>query len=247
MVLQRIIYAAWLTGIALQLAVSAVLIARKSWRTYPTFTAYSLFCSLQSLVGFGIRAWPQLYIYVYWCCETIGFLLGLGVIYEVFRKLLASYPALHRLANKAFQWTVVILILVSGTVMVLHSPVEGSRFVAAFVVLEQATRIAEVGLLAFLFAFSRVFGLHWRQGVFGIALGLGLFTTIELIAITMRADFGMVATPAFNVVRALSFDCSLLVWMGYLLAPERATSADEMPDRAQLAQWNQAIMELIHQ
>jgi hypothetical protein len=34
--------------------------------------------------------------------------------------------------------------------------------------------------------------------------------------------------------------------MGYLLAPERAATAVEVPKQAQLEQWNQAVMELIN-
>jgi hypothetical protein len=39
----------------------------------------------------------------------------------------------------------------------------------------------------------------------------------------------------------------MFIWIIYLLAPELATSPAEMPKRAQLEQWNKAIMELIYQ
>src|SRR5262249_416500 len=214
---------------------------------YPVFTTYSLACLIQSGVAFSIRGFPDLYIYVYCCLETITCLLGLGVIYEVFTKLLSGYPALHKVAFRAFQWTVAILLSFSAGVVYFHGPVEGRRLVSLYVVLEQATRIAEVGLLMFLFSFSRVFGLHWRQNIFGIALGLGFFATVELVGITLRAALGVTAWPMFNAVRVLSFNCSLLIWIGYILAPERVSRTGEMPKRVQLEQWNQAIMELINQ
>jgi hypothetical protein len=160
---------------------------------------------------------------------------------------LATYPALQRVASTAFTAAIALLVGTSLAVAYLHSPVQGSRFVAGFVVLEQATRIGEVGLLVFLFAFFRVFGLHWRQAAFGIALALGLFTTVELAGITMRAYFGNAAMPIFGIVRSLSFNASMLIWIGYLLVPEKATTRAELLKRAQLEQWNQAIMELINQ
>jgi hypothetical protein len=47
-------------------------------------------------------------------------------------------------------------------------------------------------------------------------------------------------------MRIAAFDCSLLIWLGYLLAPpERATSTLNVP-KAQLEQWNQAVTELIN-
>jgi hypothetical protein len=53
------------------------------------------------------------------------------------------------------------------------------------------------------------------------------------------------SAQAFNLARGVSFSTSLLIWLGYLLAPERATTAVEVPKRAQLEQWNQAVTELI--
>ena len=51
---------------------------------------------------------------------------------------------------------------------------------------DQAARVIEVGLLMILFICSAAFGLHWKQAEFGIALGLGFFATIELLAVTVR-------------------------------------------------------------
>jgi len=51
----------------------------------------------------------------------------------------------------------------------------------------------------------------------------------------------------FSIVRALAYTISLLVWGGYMLLPERVADESELPQRGQLEQWNQAVMELIHQ
>jgi hypothetical protein len=245
--LLKLVYGIWLLSIALQVVLGLVLLARKMWRQFPIFTAYSLLCLFQSVAGFAVRGSALFYLYFYLCCETLGFILGLVVIYEVFSRLLAPYPALNKVASTAAKVTVAGLLLVSTAVVCFHAPVQGSRLAAGFVVLEQATRIAEVGLVLFLFSFSGVFGLHWRQGIFGVALGLGIFVSVELVGITLRAHYGNVAMPVFAIARALSFNFSLLIWLGYLLAPEKVTIGVEMPKRAQLEQWNQAIMELIHQ
>ncbi len=120
---------------------------------------------------------------------------------------------------------------------------------AAVMMVEEATRIIEVGLLMFLFLFSTAFGLHWRQCVFGMALGLGIFATVELIALTMRNYWGEGLNISFSVVRAVAFNVSLMVWAGYLLAREKAASAVEASaaHRGQLEQWNQVLTEFIYQ
>jgi hypothetical protein len=48
-----------------------------------------------------------------------------------------------------------------------------------------------------------------------------------------------------NFARVITFCISVLLWTGYLFAPEKAAGSAELPDRAQLEQWNQAVMELI--
>jgi hypothetical protein len=108
------------------------------------------------------------------------------------------------------------------------------------------TRIIELGLIMFLFLSSSAFGLHWRQNEFGIALGLGTCSAIELINVTLMTHLSPEAGQILSLVRSLSFNGSLLIWLGYLLFPERATSSGELPKKAQLEQWNQAVTELIN-
>jgi hypothetical protein len=141
-----------------------------------------------------------------------------------------------------------VLLAVLGCIVAYAQPLgERGHLQAAFFIVEQATRIFEVGLLLSLFLFASAFGLHWRQYAFGVALGLGLFAAVELVGVTMRVQFGVTANAMFAIVRTVSFSSSLLIWIGYILAPELAASPSEIPKRAQLEQWNQAVMELIYQ
>jgi len=98
----------------------------------------------------------------------------------------------------------------------------------------------------FLFLASSAFGLHWRQNLFGIALGLGMVAAVELITISFVGHVRPGVVPIFSLVRVLSFGTTLLIWLGYLLVPERATSSGELPKKAQLEQWNRAVTELIN-
>ena len=97
----------------------------------------------------------------------------------------------------------------------------------------------------FLFLASSAFGLHWRQNEFGVALGLGMFAAAELITVTLIGHVSAATAQTLNLARSISFCISLLIWLGYLLAPERVPSSADMPKRAQLEQWNQAVLELI--
>jgi hypothetical protein len=244
---QQAVYIGWVIGLSLLAVLAVTLIAKRMWGRYPFFVAYVFADLLQGVVGFLVRGHTQLYVKVYWPFELLGAFLGLGVVYEVFKNIFVAYPALKRLAANVFQMAIVVLVGVGCFVMYTHSPVAGSRYVASFVVVEQGIRIIEVGLLISLFLFSGAFGLHWRQGAFGIALGLGVFATVELAGITFRAYLGPTAAPLFGLARVASFNASLLMWLGYLLAPERVTSGIGALNKGHLEQWNQAVRELIYQ
>jgi len=239
----------WVAALVLQAILAGVLLAKKMWRKFPLFLSYAvtnLGLGLTAYVVFRSRS-PFAYFITYWVKEGLGLLLGLAVVYEIFVHLFRPYPGLRKLATLVFQGVVVCL-LILGCIVAYAQPVgERTPIVASVYIVEEATRILEVGLLLTLFLFASVFGLHWRQYAFGIALGLGIFVTVELVAVAMRFQFGITANPIFGIVRTVSFNLSLVIWMSYLLAPELATSPAEMPKRAQLEQWNNAIMELIYQ
>jgi len=244
----------WLAALALQALLVGVLWTKRMGRRFPIFVGYMAFNLLFAVVlyliyvlAFSSRLLRPVYFEVYWINEVLGLLLGLAVVYEVFKHLFGPYPALKTLATQIFRCVLVLLVLLGCFVAYAQRPGQQYWLTSAFLVVEQVTRILEVGLLGFLFMSASAFGLHWRQYVFGIALGLGVFAAVELVGVTMAVEVGTAAHPMFNIIRSISFNCSLLIWISYILAPELATDPVEIPKRAQLEQWNRAVMELIYQ
>jgi hypothetical protein len=240
----------WIAGLLLQMLLAAVLATKRIWRKFPFF---SLYCALNLSLGAGLYVihslarFRPLYFGTYCIEEGVTLLLGIGVVYEIFSHLLTPYSALRKLAIQLFISSVVVLAAIACAVVYAQPSAERHPLVFAFLVAEEAARILELGLLVFLFSFASAFGLHWRQYAFGISLGLGVFVAVELVALSMRLQFGVTANSIFNIVRTFSFNASLLIWISYMLAPELATAPAEMPKRAQLEQWNRAVMELIYQ
>ncbi len=246
MALSSAIYGLWVASICLQALLGAVLLGRKAWHKYPLFATYALFNLFELTGSYIARNNIPFYFRFYWTCEAVSILLGLAVVYEIFRTIFIQHPALRRLASILFATAVIVLVSIGAVVIWTKTPVGNQSMTSAILVIAEATRILEVGLLMFLFIFASAFGLHWRQSTFGIALGLGIFTAVELLSVTMQSQWGTSAVAVFNLARMLAFNVSLLVWIGYILLPERA-HVSELPETAQLEQWNQALLELIHQ
>jgi hypothetical protein len=233
-------------GLALQGLLAFALLAKRTWRQFPFFSGYIWLSFAISIAEYLLLRNRSVYFYVYWIGEAIGIGLGLFVVYEIFKHIFTVHSALLRLATLTFRIAIVILLSAGVIVYLTQPPSQTTNLRVAVQAVEQATRIIEVGLLMILFVCSAAFGLHWKQAEFGIALGLGFFATLELLAVTLRPLVGHSGVVLMNEMRTAAFDCSLFIWLGYLMAPpERATATLDVP-KAQLEQWNQAVTELIN-
>jgi hypothetical protein len=246
MPLQSIIQDAWFTGIGVQVLLIAVLLAKRAWLKFPVFSFYIAFNLVGAVATYWLFSKGLTYFYAFWIYEASVILLSVAAVWEVFVKLFAPHDVLKKLALIIFRVTVFGLIFLAGGVIYMQSA--DSRGISSAILLAaEAARIIEVGLIMFLFLSSSAFGLHWRQNTFGIALGLGMYAAVDLAVVALMHHLSGTAADVLNLIRALAFNFSLFIWLGYLLVPERATSVTEIPKRAQLEQWNQAVMELISQ
>ncbi len=239
----------WLGQIAIQAALAVVIVFRKVWTKFPFFAAYLLtnlgVNGLLYLVR-ALHASPRAYFYCYWITQAITLILGLATVFEIFTTLLASYSGLRRLALLVCRYTMLVLGIFGALVIIFHHPGETTRNAPLFI-LEVAVRIGEVGLVVLLFVFAGIFGLPWRRSAFGIALGMGMYASVQLAAVAWQSYAGPRASYIPALASMLGFDLGLFVWMGSLLSRQYATSNVELPERAQLEQWNKALTELIYQ
>ena len=234
----------WIGSIVLQVLLAMAVLTKRTWRSYPAFSAYVFFTLFEAAVTSPLDRGGRAYFYTFWACEAIGIVLGLAVVREVFTKLFSPHPALRKLATVIFRVGVVALVVLACAVYYAESG-NARGFARGIMLAEEAARIVELGVIMFLFLSSSAFGLHWRQHEFGIALGLGTCAAVELFNVTLITHVSQEAAQIFSLVRSLSFNLSLVIWLGYLLVPERTTSTAELPKQDQLEQWNQAVMELI--
>jgi|SRR6267142_3232846 len=212
----------WLAGIVLQVVLVGILSFRGLWRRFPVFTIYLLANILLTSGMYVVRhvaGEPATYFYFYFygLSKALGLTLGLGAIFEVFSHLLTPYPTLKKPAMLACSGAVLLLVAV-GALLVYSQPSTDAAFLMLpFLKAEEAVRILQVGLVVFLCFFARSFRLHWRQTEFAIALGMGIFAAVDLVAVGLGAYYGESAKMATSMMALLSFDCALIVWLAYLL------------------------------
>jgi hypothetical protein len=101
----------------------------------------------------------------------------------------------------------------------------------------------QCGLLLYLFLFSYFSGLAWRSRVLGIALGFGLFASVQLASVAIQARVGMANQQTWMWVNMASYNCAVLVWTAYLL-PHKKEVVAVVPVATEVKSWNQALLQL---
>jgi hypothetical protein len=207
----------WVAGPALQIVLLTFLVRRKLHNVFPRFFSYILFQILKSGVLFLMyRYFEGSYFDAYWTGNAISVLLAVTVMDEILRHLLKEYGGSEVLGTTIFRWSCGLLLLL-GIVGALSSQ-DGSadRVVAAVLAFERSVRLMQCGLFVLLMLLCRALRNCWRQQVFGIALGFGVFASVELILISVVMWYGDIPNVLVSLVKSVAYNAVTLIWIGYI-------------------------------
>jgi hypothetical protein len=170
-------------------------------------------------------------------------------MYEVFRHLFSPYPALTRMAWRTLQGILIVLVVLAVIILLTTASSERWRVIgAALFTTEESVRFIELGIVGFLFIFSRTFQLHWRQPVFGIVLGFGIFASAEVIATAGWVRVQDSQIGLLSIVRMIAFDVGVIIWGTYMLGRETIPRpVSGLPTRPELERLERALTRIIYQ
>jgi hypothetical protein len=240
----------WVSPHALLGIVAAIMCKRRLYRVFPCFFAYVLFEIAEFLLLFALRSVPSVtgeqYAYGYSATLLLSIALRFGVIDEVSKDLFRESPFLKAAARRSLQ-CVQGLLLVTAGLLAVYAPGDNSvRFVAVSVVSRGAAMV-QCGVLLSLLLFSHFLGLSWRRPAFGIALGLGALTSVDIAAYAVRAEFAEAWVPYLNLLITGTYLLCVLTWVRYLLAPElEPVSLTVVPDE-EVETWNRELQQWLRQ
>src|SRR5215467_2810882 len=208
-------YAIWLVPPILQSVIAYRIWIRRLCREYPLFFAYTISHLIRFAVLFYCYHQGQqgLYRDAYLSLETINAVLKFGVICELFFQVFRQYDGVRGFGSALLQWGSVILTLIAVIVAASSSGHDSDRFLAAFYAMERSVEIVQGGLLFLLFVLSSSLGLRWKQETWGIALGFGVVTSVDLAAFTLRAQFGSAGQDALSLISNAAYDCAVFIWL----------------------------------
>jgi hypothetical protein len=142
---------------------------------------------------------------------------------------------------------VTVVLLLAGVGLAALIPGKSVSFLMlATDTLNRTVSLLQLGLLLSLFIFSRYFALSLRSHAFGIALGLGTYASVQLATSAVLLYMGSSSSPLPNFITMATYHCCVLVWMFYLLLPERSAyfTRRALP-KHDLEVWNQELQRLL--
>ncbi len=242
----------WLAPHALQALIAAVMVQRRLVRHFPLFFAYTLFQAAAESTLFALDHLPAIsadsYWSVYWCAAVVSIVLRFAILFEIFFNVFCSYPGLRELSQVVFRWAGAALVL-AALVVAMRSPQDGvpSYFLSRVHLVDLAVDVMQSGLWLLLLAITCYLRLSWRSFTYGVAMGLGIYSTVDVVVETMRVWTGPIAGYVFDFVAMTTYLCCVLVWLVYALAPERLPlMVTELPENG-LRRWNAELQRLLMQ
>ncbi len=240
----------WIAPYALQIAIAVVMIRRRLLHEFPVFFTYTAFQVVQGVTLFTLDHSASVsathYWEVYWVSLVVNAGLRFALIYEISSHVFRNYPGLDKLVEVLYRWAAVLLILVAVAVSA-HARIDDRYwFLTGAHVANQGVDVVQAGLVMFLFLFSAYFKLSWRSDVYGIALGLGIFSSIDLATSAIRASIGpQPGNYVFDFITMATYHCCVVLWLIYLLLPESSRHVVKDLPADNLQQWNSELERLL--
>ena len=230
--------ALWVVQPPLQAATALILFRRKLHKQYPAFFRYTAAQVVFFAVAFLTRNQPALYYDTYCVLEAINAVLAFLIMYEIFLDVFRPYPALKDLGDALFKWAATIMVLVSIVTIAL-SPNWDNPVERTILIVKRCIDITQCGLVIFLLAFCRKLGVTWHRHSFGVALGFGLYSGVELLILALHAGLHLRGMDA-SIIALAAYDISVLLWLGYSFLEKRQAGVPMLvPQR-----WDDALMEI---
>lgn len=244
----KIQLALWISQPILQATIGGILFQRKLHKQFRAFFAYIVAQVAIFAVSFPISRYDTIYLdaahnysvyfVVYYLSATVNVIFAFKIIHEIFFDVFRPYPALKDLGTALFKWAAMIMILVS-VVMVSMIPGSDDPLRRTILVLQHVVDVIQCGIVIFLLAFCQNLGVSWKRPSFGIALGFGIFSGVELLTHALYSGLH-IRSITTSMLSMSAYEISLALWLAYaLLHPRHATVPVLVPQR-----WDDALMEL---
>jgi len=246
----------WAATPAVQALVVIAMMRRRLHRDFPWFFRYAVYAAISNLVNVSLFFLHRLdgtaVAYALFLQELGCVILRFAIIYELFIIAIRPYPALRNTAHWVFRICMAALILGGVALAASYRWAPSNSLVLGSLNLgDRTVDVVQCGILLLLLLLSNYLRLSWRDYAFGIAIGLGIYASVDLsiasiLVYTSKLPINQQRLIAFRV-SILSMSTYLLcnlMWLVYAFLPERvSTVVSDIPEH-DLDAWDHELQRL---
>ena len=222
-------------------AIAVVMYRRKQHRLYFTFWIYFCFqftrVIVVNIVSHHIS--PVAHFYAYWTASLCSVFFTLLLLRRIFVTVLHNYPGLAHTRRVGFEIALGILWSVALLIAFRQS---GPRTITDMITrAEQAISFTAVGMLIFVVLSSMFLGIRWNTAICGMASGLGLLGTVDLLVFTFwRRGAYNSHLHLIGWIQTLTYNVAVGIFALYFL-PVRAEIRTPEEMRPELVEWAESM------
>ena len=170
--------------------------------------------------------------YAEWTTQLLELSLLVLIIYGLFSEAMRPFPGLQRIGKIIFRWVgavslIVALALSAGPELFVKNVTLYGVYAEVAPRFQQGINVLILCLLIFICFSIRPLGLTFRSQMFGVALGLGLFSTVQLVQAAWLAVTGGINLYSPSYAFEAGGGCIvLLVWGMYFALPRAEAPHD---------------------
>jgi len=237
----------WIAPHILQIAILWVMARYGLHRQFPLFFAYTAYAIFEFLILFPmyhlvnlVPGW--LYGHTRLCLVAGGAALGFGVAYEIFIYVGHSYKELSSRGRAVMRYVILVLFALA-ILLAKHTHISQADNPVMFIanLLDRSVVLLQCGLMLVLLSVASALHMQWQRPAFGIALGLAITASADLIFLAINTKIGYYPPLDFGYMG--SYHVAVLVWLYYLATPEKIAKASTalLPDHEEFEAWSHEI------
>ena len=212
-----LMYLSWIAGPTLQITLIVCMVRQRMQIVFPRFFSYILFQILKSGVLFvTYRYYAEGYFDAYWAGNAISVVLAITVMDEILHKLFEEYGGAQNFGSLIFRWSCGLLLLLAIVNALCTREGASDQVVAVVLAFDRSVRVMQCGLVCLLLLLCRSLRHSWRQRVFGIALGFGIFASVELILVSIALRSSSSSGAIVSLSKSAAYNAVTLLWIFYL-------------------------------
>lgn len=210
---------AWWAGLSLEALVCLLALYRGLFRRLPLFTIYLTLLVISEAGGWLAYRFlgreSAATFKIYWILQAMLLLARGAVIAEICRRVLGPYPGIWKLC-RGFLVAIGAFLVVAAAIAAHRS---GTYITPIVLTAERGLELAIIGILLFALVFCRYYRIRVEPFVALIALGLGLYSAVQVANNTILNQWLSAYFNGWGQVRLFSFKLATLLWFLALRKP----------------------------